>query len=291
MPAFGLDGKILLGSKEELSLSPSGHGGSLAALRASGALDEMARRGVQYISYFQVDNPLVKAIDPLFIGLHALNGAQMSAKVLPKRDPMEKLGNVCLVDGKTTVIEYSDMPQELALACRPDGRLKFSAGSIAIHILSRDFVERLTAGGKCELPFHRAIKKVPYVDPAGTVVKPEKSNAVKLETFVFDALPLAQKTVILETLRSEEFSPVKNATGEDSLTSCLHDQIRRAATWLEDAGITVPRDADGQVAAAIEISPLFSDSPQELATKVASIQIGTGENLYLGSRGQTGGLK
>lgn len=290
MPAFDLSGRILMASKAELSLSPNGHGGSLLALRQSGALDDMARRGIEVISYFQVDNPLVKVMDPLFIGLHAQAQAEMSAKVLPKRDPMEKLGNVCLVDGKVTVIEYSDMPEELARACTEDGRLRFRAGSIAIHLLSRSFVEGLTAHG-CELPFHRAQKKVPFVDEKGAVVRPEEPNAIKLEMFVFDALPLARKSVILETLRSEEFSPIKNATGEDSLASSLYDQVRRAAVWLEHAGIRVPRDADGQVAAAIEISPLFADSPEELAAKVSNITIGTGDNLYLGSRGQTGGLK
>ena len=291
MPAFDPEGKILLAAQDQLALSPNGHGGSLLALKASGALADMAARGVELISYFQIDNPLVKAVDPLFLGLHDLQGSRMSAKILPKRDPLEKLGNVCLADGKMTVIEYSDMPEDLARACAEDGRLRFSAGSIAIHVLSRTFVEELTGGGPVELPYHRALKKVPFVDAAGQLVKPDKPNALKLEMFVFDALPLARKAMILETVRSEEFSPIKNATGEDSLASSLHDQVRRAAAWLEQAGVRVPRDADGQVAAAIEISPLFADSPEELKAKVKDLTIATGDNLYLGSRGQTGGLK
>ena len=292
MPAISLDGKVLLASKGEIALSPNGHGGSLLALRQSGALDDMARRGVEYISYFQVDNPLVKCVDPLLIGLHALRNADMSAKVLPKRDPMERLGNVCKVDGKVTVIEYSDMPEELARATAPDGRLRFSAGSIAIHALSRSFVERLTSGGRCWLPFHRAVKKVPFVDCDGKLVKPDAPNAVKLEMFVFDALPLAEKTVILETQRTEEFSPIKNANGDDSLATSLHDQVRRSAAWLEKAGIRVPRDADGQVTAAIEISPLFADSAEELSARVdRGMKISAGQSVYLGSRGQTGGVR
>ncbi|MCD6303860.1 MAG: UTP--glucose-1-phosphate uridylyltransferase [Planctomycetes bacterium] len=292
MPAVGLDGKCLLAEKDELAMSPDGHGGCLPALRVSGALEDMTRRGVEYISYFQVDNPLVHCIDPLFIGLHAMRGAEMSAKCLPKRDPMEKLGNFCVADGKVMIIEYSDMPEELARATTSDGRLLFGAGSIAIHVISRSFVERLTADGECSLPVHRAEKKVAYVDDDGRRVEPAEPNAVKLERFVFDALPLAEECVILETDRHEEFSPVKNADGEDSLTTCLHDQVRRAATWLEAAGIKVPRDADGQVAAAIEISPLFADSAEELAKKVdRGLSISTGQSVYLGSRGQTGGLR
>jgi UDP-N-acetylglucosamine/UDP-N-acetylgalactosamine diphosphorylase len=291
MPAFDMEGKILLASRDQIALSPNGHGGSLLALRESGALADMAARGVELISYFQVDNPLTKVIDPLFLGLHDLRGSRMSAKVLPKRDPMEKLGNVCLVDGRVTVIEYSDMPEPLARECTEDGRLRFSAGSIAIHVLSRRFVEEITSGGAIELPYHRAIKKVPYIDAAGQLVKPDKPNAIKLEMFVFDALPLAKKAMILETVRSEEFSSIKNASGDDSLASSLHDQVRRAAAWLEQAGVRVPRDANGRVAAAIEISPLFADSPQELRDKVKDLKIATGDKLYLGSRGQMGGLK
>jgi len=284
LPAIGMDGKLLLASKGRLATSPDGHGGSLTALRASGALDDMARRGVELISYFQVDNPLVRCVDPLFLGLHDLRGAEMSAKVLPKRDPLEKLGNLCVVDGKVTVIEYSDMPEELARATTADGHLRFSAGSIAIHVLGRAFVERLVppGAGRCELPLHRAEKVVPYMDDAGRAIRPDRPNAVKLERFVFDALPLARETFILETRRAEEFSPIKNASGDDSLTTSLHDQLRRAAEWLERAGVAVPRDADGQVAAAIEISPLLADSAEELVGKVdAKLAITPGQSLYL----------
>ncbi|MBN1555899.1 MAG: UDPGP type 1 family protein [Phycisphaerae bacterium] len=291
MPAIDFNGKLLLARKYRLAVSPDGHGGSITALRKSGALDDMAGRGIEHISYFQVDNPLVRVLDPLFIGLHDLAGAEMSAKALPKNDPMEKLGNFCVVDGKVNVIEYSDLPEDLARSCLPDGRLKFSAGSIAIHLFQRAFVERLTEGGRCLLPLHRADKKVPYVDTTtGQSIQPEAPNAVKLEMFVFDAFPLAEKTMLLETRRQEEFSPIKNMEGVDSLATSLHDQVRRWAKWLEAAGVSVPRDADGHVAAAIEISPLYADSADELAKKVdKTISISPGQNFYLGSRGQIGG--
>ena len=291
MPTIGMDGKLLLARKYRMAVSPDGHGGSLTALRASGALDDMKARGVEHVSYFQVDNPLVRVLDPLFIGLHDLANAEMSAKCIAKRDPLEKVGNFCTVGGKVIVIEYSDLPDDLARACNSDGRLKFMAGSIAIHMFAREFIENITAGGTCKLPLHRADKKVPYIDPAtGQSISPEKPNAVKLEMFVFDAMPLAQRTVILETLREEEFSPIKNADGPDSLVTSLHGQVRRAGGWLEAAGVAVPRDASGQVAAAVEISPLFADSEEELAAKVdKSISISPGQKFYLGSRGQIGG--
>jgi len=283
MPVIALDGKLLLSARGELATSPDGHGGVLPALRRTGALSDMAARGVELISYFQVDNPLVRCIDPLFLGLHDLHQAQMSAKALPKRDPMEKLGNFCLVDGKMTVIEYSDMPEDLARATTDDGHLRFWAGSIAIHVISRSFVESLTEQGRCQLPFHRAEKKVPFVDGSGRLVEPDKPNAVKLEMFVFDALPLAETALVLETSRTHEFSPIKNAQGEDSPVTSLHDQVRRGAIWIEEAGVPVPRDADGQIAAAIEISPLFADSPEQLAERIdANLVLSPGKELYLG---------
>jgi len=282
MPAIGLDGKVLLAEKGHLALSPNGHGGSLSALADSGSLADMAARGVEYISYFQVDNPLVKVLDPLFIGLHAAAGSDMSSKALPKRCPTEKLGNFCTLGGVSTIIEYSDLPDELARQTEPDGRLRFGAGSIAIHMISRAAVEQLTAGGHCKLPFHRALKKAPYIAADGTKVTPDAPNAVKLEMFVFDALELVDKTLILETSRNEEFSAVKNASGPDSLATSLADQVRRAADWLEEAGVLVPRDADGLVAAAVEISPLFALDPAELAAKVRDLEIQPGQKIYFG---------
>ena len=282
MPAIGLDGKILLEDRGRIALSPDGHGGTLRALRRSGALADMARRGIEYISYFQVDNPLVHAVDPLFIGLHAMLGADMSAKAIPKRHPLEKLGNFGVSGGKVMVIEYSDLPDELAQATRPDGKLLFSAGSIAIHVITRSFVEELTGGGELRLPFHRALKKAPFVDKQGRKISPDRPNAVKLEMFVFDALPLARNVVILETRRSEEFSPIKNAKGEDSLEASLHDQVRRAGQWLESAGVLVPRDAQNQYAATIEISPLRALDAEQFAQNMdRDMSIRPGQQVYL----------
>jgi len=266
MPCFDQAGKILLAGPGRLALSPDGHGGSLRALYGSGALEDMARRGVEYISYFQVDNPLVYVIDPLFVGLHALDKAEMSSKAVVKCDALEKVGNFALGDGRVTVIEYSDLPDELAQRRRHDGRLMLEFGSIAIHIINRTFVERLNEHG-FSLPWHRAVKRVGYVGVDGQRVEPDQPNAVKLETFVFDALPLAEKSIILEIERAEQFGPIKNATGVDSLESSQRLQVERAARWLERAGLTIPRKADGTADATIEISPLFALDPEELVQK------------------------
>ncbi len=267
LPNFSLDGKILLEDKAKIACSPDGHGGSFRALYQSGALDDMKRRGVEFLSYWQVDNPLINIFDPLFIGLHVLDKAEMSSKTLIKSGPKEKVGNFCLVDGRVNVIEYSDLPDELSEKRNPDGSLVFELGSIAIHIINRTFVEKLNAGD-FSLPLHRAVKKIQHIDEKGNTVE---SDGIKLESFVFDALPLASKSVILQTIRSEEFAPTKNATGVDSVETTRKMMIARAAGWLESAGVTIPRKPDGSVDCLLEIAPSFALEKEDIKEKLDQI--------------------
>jgi UDP-N-acetylglucosamine/UDP-N-acetylgalactosamine diphosphorylase len=196
-------------------------------------------------------------VNPLLLGLHSLEGAEISAIMLPKTNPKEKLGNFCLSKGRVEIIEYSDMPDALAERRNSDGSLAFIAGSPAIHVISRAFVERLTKTGRLDMPWHRADKKVAFLHESGQLASPEKPNAVKLESFIFDALPLATKTVILEGRREDVFAPTKNPTGVDSVESCRAMLVDRDARRLELAGVKVPRKADGSPDCVIEISPLL----------------------------------
>lgn len=255
MPALDFDGKVLLEDKDTISLSPNGHGGALEALYKSGALEQMRRNGIDYITYWQVDNPLVQPFERTFIGLHELDQSEMSCRSITKTGPFEKLGNFCIADGKVFVIEYSDMPANLARTQDSSGRLRFRQGSPAIHIFNRSFVEQLTATGRLSLPFHRAEKKVKHIDETGNLIKPAENNAVKLEMFIFDALPEAGQVVIYEAERNEHFAPVKNATGQDSIESCRILLQNRAAKWLENAGISIPRDENGKLDCSLELSP------------------------------------
>lgn len=279
MPAFSFEGQMLLAATDSLALVPDGHGGALRALARSGALEAMKRRGVEHFASFQVDNPLVRTVDPLFIGLHDLTGSEMSSKTIPKSNPMEKVGNFVKGDGRLQVIEYSDLPEELARKTNPDGTPVFNYGSIGIHALRVSFVERLNSG-ELSLPWHRAEKKVSYVDENGKLVEPSKPNAVKLEQFIFDAIPLAKNAIVYETERGEEFSGVKNKEGVDSPATCTRDQIRRAAKWLKSAGITVPMKGE-DVDAVLEISPLLANSAEDLQKRPpAKKQINPGESVY-----------
>ncbi len=280
LPNFDFDGKILMADKDKIACSPDGHGGSLKALYETGAVEDMKKRGVEFISYWQVDNSAVNLFDPLFIGLHALDESEMSSKALIKSEPKEKVGNFCLVDGKVTVIEYSDLPDELAEKQKPDGSLVFDLGSIAIHIISTKFVEKLNKKGFA-LPLHRAVKKIPYIDQQGNLIKPAELNGIKLETFIFDALPLASKSMILQTKR-EEFAPTKNATGIDSAETAKQITVARAADWLESAGVTVPKKPDGSPDCIIEIAPSFAVEKDDIEEKLDQIpQIKPNDKIYL----------
>lgn len=286
MPAVDREsGKVLLAAPDAVALSPDGHGGTLAALAAPApdggpsCIDEMHERGIRTIYYFQVDNPMVRVAEPAYIGLHRQAQAELSFKVVEKVDPAERVGVVVVVEGRPQVIEYSDLPAELAEAREPDGRLRYAAGSIAIHLMELDFVRRLVSGAG-QLPFHRAIKKVPHVDERGQPVSPSEPNAVKFEQFIFDALPLAERYCVVETDRAVEFEPLKNAIGTESPATVRQRMSDLFAGWLESAGATIPRRPDGSVPFGIEISPLFALDAAELRRKVQPGMVVDGP-LYL----------
>ncbi|MAB91369.1 MAG: hypothetical protein CMJ90_18240 [Planctomycetes bacterium] len=263
MPALTADGRLILESEHALFRSPDGHGGSLRALFESGAVADMETRGVEEIYYFQVDNPLVEMCDPVFMGYHRQRGSEFSSKSVPKRAPEEKVGILVLVDGKPGVIEYSDLADGLRNAREDSGLLRFRAGNIAVHAISRAFVERLNEGG-FGLPMHIARKKIPAKQPDGAIAS---VDGIKFETFVFDALPLARKVLLMEVPRATEFAPIKNRDGSDSPETSWRAQSTQFADWLEAAGVVVPRDPDGSPQHRIEICPLFADSRQEVAQR------------------------
>ena len=281
MPAVDFDGKIILEDKGAIAMSPDGHGGSLRALERSGALAEMESMGIETLSYFQVDNPLVQAIDPYFIGFHLKAGSDMSSKMLPKAYEKEKLGHFCELDGKSVVVEYSDMPDELTAQRDENGKLRFIAGSIAIHVVAVDFIKNLTAkGSELSLPFHLAKKKIAYYADAAGQVKPSEPNGAKFEMFVFDALHFAQAGLVQETDRVEEFAPIKNAEGTDSAVSSSALQTERAARWMERAGAAIPRSSDGAVEGRIEIAAATALEARDLAGRTLPAMT-AGQDLVL----------
>lgn len=267
MPAVDDTGRIIMDAVDNIFMNPDGHGGTIIALGKSGALDDMHKRGLTEVFYFQVDNVLIDICDPLFIGYHVAARADMSAKACSKRDAFERVGVLGKKGGKYAVIEYSDMSAKDKEARNPDGTLKYNAGSIAIHMFRVEFLMRELQAGK-KLPWHLAHKQIPYIDANGTLIQPEDPNGYKFETFVFDALADAKTCVLLEVERQAEFSPIKNFSGVDSPATAERDLCNFYAAWLEQAGARLERDAAGWPKTKIEISPLYANDAEELARKI-----------------------
>ncbi|XP_063234175.1 UDP-N-acetylhexosamine pyrophosphorylase [Bacillus rossius redtenbacheri] len=272
LPCFTFDGKIILDGKNRLSKAPDGNGGLYRALREEKVLDDMERRGIEYLHAHAVDNILVKVADPVFIGYCIKKGADCGAKVVEKTNPTEAVGVVCEVDGRFQVVEYSEITPMTAERCNNDGRLTFSAGSICNHFFTRQFLRHVADRHERKLRLHVAKKKIPYVDASGHRVVPDKPNGIKMEKFVFDVFPFSERFVTWEVDRTEEFSPVKNAdsTGKDCPATARNDLFALHRRYLELAGGMVTETEEDFVC---EISPLVSYAGENLEGSVADAKL------------------
>ncbi|MEN8148767.1 MAG: UTP--glucose-1-phosphate uridylyltransferase [Planctomycetota bacterium] len=238
LPATDETGKILLANPGRIALAPNGHGGSIAALWRGQTADWLRDRGVTTLSYFQVDNPLINAADPAFLGYHAMRDADVSAKVVRKSHPGEKAGVVALVNGRPGVVEYTEISEEQAAATDEHGELRYGLANIAAHAFDLDFIEKIHDRG---LPFHLANKKSATVDDDGN---PVRVMGHKFETFVFDSIPMADRFVAFLTDREQDFAPLKNAEGDDSPETVRRALFDRARSWYERAGFPVPESEE-----------------------------------------------
>lgn len=242
-------------------MSPNGNGGLHEAIKSSGALDDMIKRGVEYLHVYGVDNILVKVADPSFMGYCAMKNADAANKVLLKEDPHEKVGVMALRGKKFGVVEYSEISKEMAEQRGKDGQLTYSGGNIAQHMFSVQFMKDIACDAK--LPFHIAKKVIPVCDDEGKQIIPPEPNGMKLEMFVFDVFAFAKNLVCFAVKREEEFTALKNKPGEkggklvgDSPDTARRDYCAFHVSMAKKAGAKINITDD--VYETFEISPLVS---------------------------------
>jgi len=255
LPALDFDGKIIMETQTKPAFSPNGNGGVYLALKDSGVLDDFKKRGVEYVHLFGVDNVLVKAADPTYIGFSVSSKADCTNKVVHKRDPHEKVGVMCLRNNKPSVVEYTEISKQQAEARNSDQRLVYGDGNVVQHFYTVPFLQKMAT---TPLPYHLARKKIPYVTDEGKLETPTTENGIKFEMFVFDVFEYAN-VAAFEVPREGEFSPVKNADGIDSPATARNEMSGYHKKLAQQAGATFT-STDG----LFEISPLISYQGENL---------------------------
>lgn len=213
LPMLFTDGKIVMENKWKIKEGADGHGGIFNAMKKNGIDKDMKNRGIKYFFVCGIDNILAKLADLVFIGMMVSEDVLIASKSVVKDNPKEKVGVFCLRNGRPSVVEYSEISEDMSNEVDEDGELKFGEANILAHIFNIEMLEKID---KEQLPYHVAFKKTEYVDDNGDVIEPEKENAYKFETFIFDAFYKADKMLVLRVKRNEEFAPIKNKEGVDS---------------------------------------------------------------------------
>lgn len=258
--------ELLFKGPGQLLESPNGHGGTIDGLIESGSLDWLLSQGIKDLVYLQVDNALAPVFDPFAVGLRRARNADMLTKVIPKVTPEEKMGALVRIGESDAIVEYSDLSTHQQHMRNPDGTLLFGWGNVAAHVFSTAFINHLNTDHLL-LPYHQAHKKVQAwngeFDAAGAPVMTEVAGR-KSERFIFDVLALGSN-VGLEMLRNEEFAPLKNREGSDSIATArklISDEFQR---WLKLCGRELPAET------AVEISPLFAASLEEMIERASEL--------------------
>jgi len=213
LPMLDINGKILRTKEGLVKEAADGHGGVLEAIYKNNILEDMKKRNIKWVYIGGVDNVLAKMVDPIFIGLASDGGYYSAGKSLVKAYPEEKVGVFCKKNGKPTVVEYTEISEEMARMTDEKGELLYGESHILCNLFSIEAIEKIS---KNKLPYHTAFKKADYLDENGNYVVSEKPNAYKFESFIFDAFETLENMIIMRVKREEEFAPVKNKEGVDS---------------------------------------------------------------------------
>lgn len=213
LPMLSTDGKILIDENGKIKEAADGHGGIFQSMLRDGVIYDMKARGIEWVFIGGVDNVLVKPVDAVLIGLAEDKNVLAAGKSLVKANPQEKVGVFCKRNGKPSVIEYSEITAEMAAEKNEKGELKYGESHILCNLFNIKAIEKIS---QMNLPYHIAFKKAKYIDNNGNLVVPDKPNAYKFESFLFDAFESLDDLAIMRVKREEEFAPVKNAEGVDS---------------------------------------------------------------------------
>lgn len=215
-PAAGYDGKIYMECKSRMSTSPNGNGGWYVSMKNTGVLDIVKKYGIEWLNVFAVDNVLQRIADPVFIGAVIEKQCTVGAKVVRKNAPDEKVGVMCLEDGRPSIVEYYELTEELMNAKNEKGEPAYNFGVILNYLFKESALHEML---EKKLPLHVVEKKIPYMDAAGNMVKPEEPNGYKFENLVLDMIHEMDSCLPFEVVRSREFAPIKNKIGVDSVES------------------------------------------------------------------------
>ena len=213
LPMLSTDGKLMLDETGLIKLAADGHGGVFESLVKNGYLEDMKKRGIEWIFISGVDNVLAGLVDPIAVGLAVSDGNLATGKSVVKRSPDEKVGVFCKKNGRPYVIEYTEITDEMANAKNENGELIYGESHILTNLFNIKALENIA---KNKLPYHKAFKKAKYMNDNGEIIAPEKPNAYKYEAFIFDAFESLDDMSVLRVKREDEFAPLKNADGEDS---------------------------------------------------------------------------
>lgn len=214
--ATDYQGKIYMESKYQLSTSPNGNGGWFVSMKNNGLLDLIHEEGIEWLNVFAVDNVLQRIADPCFIGATIQRNCVVGSKVVRKAAPDEKVGVMCLEDGKPSIVEYYELTEELMNAKDEKGDPAYNFGVILNYLFKEDDLEQMMASN---MPLHIVEKKIPYINEAGELMKPEEPNGYKFEGLVLDMIHQLDSCLPFEVVRNKEFAPIKNKTGVDSVES------------------------------------------------------------------------
>ena len=213
LPLLFTDGKLVLDKDYSIKLAADGNGCIYKAMKQNGILDDMKQKNIKWVFIGSVDNALLNMVDPILLGLTVANNDKIATKSIAKNSPKERVGAFCKINGVISVIEYSELPEEMAEQVDENGELLYGEAHIMCNLFSIDALEKIA---NVDLPYHVANKKTNYIDKNGNYVEVTEPNAYKFEAFIFDAFNYFDSITILRGKREEDFAPIKNKEGVDS---------------------------------------------------------------------------